>query len=151
MLANLAKARLLSRALENSGYFTVLSNIHRPKAVTASTGTGDKTDASTSVNITEKAEQGVEAVADLASQFAAKVGVTSVQSAQGGGDTSIKHDTGKHKKQLGNIDEEDPTYYNEGLPVVSFRFSDKVKSEYPDIKQAWIQEQLRAIGWIVPK
>jgi glutamate decarboxylase len=47
--------------------------------------------------------------------------------------------------------EDDAEYYAEGLPVVSFRFTDKIKAEYPDVKQAWVQEQLRAIGWIVPK
>jgi glutamate decarboxylase len=39
----------------------------------------------------------------------------------------------------------------EGLPVVSFRFTDEIKAKYPNVKQAWIQLQLRGIGWIVPK
>lgn len=41
--------------------------------------------------------------------------------------------------------------YEEGLPVVAFRFSDEVRKNYPDVKQAWIQSQLRGHGWIVPK
>ena len=38
MQNNLSKARLISRALEGSGYFTCLSNIHRPKVPAASVG-----------------------------------------------------------------------------------------------------------------
>jgi glutamate decarboxylase len=49
------------------------------------------------------------------------------------------------------FNEEDAEYYYEGLPVVSFRFTDEIKENYPELKQAWMQEQLRAIGWIVPK
>lgn len=39
----------------------------------------------------------------------------------------------------------------EGLPVVSFRFTDEIKKQFPGVKQAWVQLQLRGIGWIVPK
>jgi glutamate decarboxylase len=98
MLNNLSKARLISRALENSGYYSILSNIHRPKPT------------------------------------------------PGLGEIASKVVKGKNP-----LDEEDAAYYNEGLPVVSFRFTDKIKTEYPQVKQAWIQEQLRSIGWIVPK
>lgn len=37
-----------------------------------------------------------------------------------------------------------------GLPVVSFRFTDEFKAQYPDIKQEWVQKLLRLNGWIVP-
>lgn len=106
MLNNLAKARLLSRALENSGYFTVLSNIHRPKSA------GD----------------------------AAQAIVPGLSEA-----------VGKLVKGEKPITEDDAAQYQEGLPVVSFRFTDEIKGEYPNVKQAWVQEQLRTIGWIVPK
>jgi glutamate decarboxylase len=46
---------------------------------------------------------------------------------------------------------DDPRDYVYGLPVVAFAFSDKFKKDNPDIKQRWIQLQLRGIGWIVPK
>lgn len=82
--ADLTKARILSRALEKSGLFTILSEIHVPDA-----------------------------------------------------DAATKDDT-------------DPTFYRPGLPVVSFRFTDAVKKQYPHVQQRWVQEQLRAIGWIVP-
>ncbi|KAG8824903.1 hypothetical protein FRC17_008931 [Serendipita sp. 399] len=47
-------------------------------------------------------------------------------------------------------DDEDPNYYVKGLPVVSFRLSDKFKEEFPYVKQRWIQQLLRHKGWIVP-
>lgn len=37
-----------------------------------------------------------------------------------------------------------------GLPVVSFRFSDKFQERHPNIKQKWVQTLLRSKGWIVP-
>ncbi|KAF8892646.1 glutamate decarboxylase [Infundibulicybe gibba] len=48
------------------------------------------------------------------------------------------------------IDEGDVENYEPGLPVVSFRFSDKFQQDHPEIKQKWIQTLLRAKGWIVP-
>lgn len=40
--------------------------------------------------------------------------------------------------------------YEDGLPVVAFRFSDQFREENPEIQQKWIQTLLRAKGWIVP-
>jgi glutamate decarboxylase len=108
MQNNLSKARLFSRALENSGYFVCLSNIHRPKGASA-----------------------IQTISQAAGQLEAMVKGT------------------KHSQR--EINEEDAEFYEEGLPVVSFRFTDEFKAKYPGIKQAWIQLQLRAIGWIVPK
>ncbi|WVQ93968.1 glutamate decarboxylase [Kwoniella sp. CBS 9459] len=99
---NLNKARLISRALEASGYFTCLSKVHRPK------------------------NQGQSNISPVISTAAA----------------NIIHGT-THEIS-------DPDYYVEGLPVCAFRFSDEIKEKYPNVKQAWIQSQLRAIGWIVP-
>ncbi|KAG5732818.1 Glutamate decarboxylase [Termitomyces sp. T112] len=48
------------------------------------------------------------------------------------------------------ISEDDPELYHLGLPVVSFRFSDEFKENYPEVQQRWIQTLLRAKGWIVP-
>ncbi|KAJ7063082.1 glutamate decarboxylase [Mycena amicta] len=90
-LNDLKNARLLSRALENSEYYTVLSDIHRVEP-------------SRSVGASIKAA----------------------------------------------IDTEDVESYCAGLPVVAFRFSDKVKTEHPELQQKWIQTLLRARGWIVP-
>ncbi|KDQ60253.1 hypothetical protein JAAARDRAFT_32632 [Jaapia argillacea MUCL 33604] len=45
---------------------------------------------------------------------------------------------------------DDPTSYKMGLPVVSFRFKDEIKEQYPHLQQGWIQAMLRTKGWIVP-
>jgi len=92
-LDDLKNARLLSRALERTGWYTVLSDIHRLK------------------------EEG-----------------TIMQGA----------------KQAIGVDEENVENYIEGLPVVSFRFSDDLQQKNPDLQQRWIQTLLRAKGWIVP-
>jgi glutamate decarboxylase len=112
MQNNLAKARMVSRALENSGYYTLLSNIHRPKVQSSGEGA-----------------------------------VSTISNAAGQLEGLIKGASG-HKT---DFDESDAEFYYEGLPVVSFRFSDKFKADHPGIKQAWIQAQIRAFGWIVPK
>jgi glutamate decarboxylase len=87
---DLKNARLLSRALEKSGWYTVISDIHRLK------------------------------VEDHL------------------------------QKNANDFDEENPENYEEGLPVVAFRFSDNFQETYPEIQQKWIQILLRAKGWIVP-
>lgn len=101
MQNDLTKARLVSRALENSGYYKVLSQVHKPKPTGA-----------------------LESLNSAAKQVVS-----------------------------GHVpyNEEDAEYYMEGLPVVSFRFTDEIKKQYPNVKQAWVQLQLRGIGWIVPK
>ncbi|KAB5589249.1 Glutamate decarboxylase [Ceratobasidium theobromae] len=92
---DLRNSRLLSRALERSGYYTCLSNIHKPLGTTK-------------------------------------------------GITQVVADT------LTGIDEDDAEYYERGLPVVSFRFSDSFRQEFPNVKQEWVQYLLRAKQWIVP-
>ena len=34
--------------------------------------------------------------------------------------------------------------------MVSFRFSEKYRSQNPDVQQKWVQTLLRSKGWIVP-
>ncbi|KAG2115364.1 pyridoxal phosphate-dependent transferase [Suillus discolor] len=90
---DLKNARLLSRALDKSGWYTVLSDIHRPKAK----------------NILQENNHGTT-----------------------------------------DFDEENSENYEDGLPVVAFRFSDSFQESYPEIQQKWIQILLRTKGWIVP-
>ncbi|KAJ6469527.1 pyridoxal phosphate-dependent transferase, partial [Mycena sanguinolenta] len=47
-------------------------------------------------------------------------------------------------------DQDDPEFYERGLPVVAFRLSDKFMADYPHVQQAWVQSMLRTKGWIVP-
>jgi glutamate decarboxylase len=112
MQHNLTKARLISRALENSGYYTCLSQIHHP-------------------NEAAKGASVLPVISNTASRLEGLIGAS------------------KHEER--EVNESDAEYYIPGLPVVSFRFSDDFKQKYPGIKQAWIQLQLRGIGWIVPK
>ncbi|KAJ6501272.1 glutamate decarboxylase [Mycena vulgaris] len=57
----------------------------------------------------------------------------------------------KGRAELENAEDTDePELYERGLPVVSFRLSDKFAAEYPHVQQAWIQSMLRTKGWIVP-
>ncbi|KAF8328269.1 glutamate decarboxylase [Cantharellus anzutake] len=96
--ADLANARLLSRALEESGWYKCLSNIHIPYKKSSITG----------------------AIGSVI------------------GDPS------------GRVDEDKAAFYQRGLPVVAFRFSDEFKQNYPHVQQSWIQNLLRQKQWIVP-
>ncbi|CAO1614112.1 unnamed protein product [Parajaminaea phylloscopi] len=89
---DLKNARLLSRALELSGKYEVLSDIHRPRSLLASAAT--------------------------------KSGVVA--------------------------DEESGEYYEAGLPVVAFRWSEDFRKRHPHLQQSWIQTLLRVKGYIVP-
>ena len=121
MQNNLSKARLVSRALESSGYFICLSNIHRPK----SSGTVPS----------------VAAVTDVLANKAKSV-------LKGKTEFNEEDVSSPRRLALKFLQAE---FYQEGLPVVSFRFTDEIKKQYPNVKQQWIQLQLRGIGWIVPK
>lgn len=94
--SDLANARMLSRALEESKYYTVVSNIHIPLGTEG-------------------------------------LGVV-----------------GRVGKTIGSVDEDTAEFYQKGLPVVAFRFSDEFKQDYPHVQQSWIQDLLRAKQWIVP-
>lgn len=99
-LDDLKNARLLSRALERTGWYTVLSDIHRPKS----------------------------------------------SSSLDDDDPEVCFRSSHHF-----IIQMSPLQtYTEGLPVVSFRFSDSFQEQYPEIEQKWIQTLLRVKGWIVP-
>ncbi|WVO13539.1 glutamate decarboxylase [Cryptococcus depauperatus] len=112
---NLSKARMISRALENCGYFTCLSQIHKPKPLISSTPRDPGSPVSYEPTLVQSAASAAQ---------------------------SLMHGRQPHA--------DESECYIEGLPVVSFRFSDETKAKYPHVKQEWIQMQLRAIGWIVP-
>ncbi|KAK3996316.1 glutamate decarboxylase [Cladorrhinum sp. PSN332] len=105
----LANARILSKSLEATGWYTCLSDIHRPVSEQPEGGSG-----------------AAEKIKETASAAAQKV--------TGGGDS--EQDTSAN--------------YVAGLPVVSFRFTDEFKKEFPHVKQEWISVLARARGWIIP-
>lgn len=90
MDSDLKNARLLSRALELSGKFEVLSDVHRP--------------------------------AGALSAIANKAG----------------------------LGEDDAEFYEPGLPVIAFRWTDEFKQKHPHLQQSWVQTLLRVKGFIVP-
>lgn len=92
MESALENARLLSTYLERSGYFDVLSDIHRPRGKYFV----DKPEIETTVN--------------------------------------------SHPS----------SYYNPGLPVVSFKLSENFKKEYSYIPQEAVSYMLRHSGYIIP-
>ncbi|KAJ6491385.1 glutamate decarboxylase [Mycena vitilis] len=66
--------------------------------------------------------------------------------------SNIHKPSARGQQELSNddVDTDEPELYERGLPVVSFRLSDKFAAEYPHVQQAWIQSMLRTKGWIVP-
>jgi glutamate decarboxylase len=48
------------------------------------------------------------------------------------------------------VQAESSSFYNPGLPVVSFRLSDQFAKEYPHVKQENVSVLLRAKGYIIP-
>jgi len=61
----------------------------------------------------------------------------------------ITYDPKKKEEEIENEDNED-NYYNKGLPVVAFKFTDEFKEQYPNIPQALLSTLLRKRGWIIP-
>ncbi|KAH8907959.1 glutamate decarboxylase [Coniochaeta sp. PMI_546] len=118
----LSNARLLSRSLEATGFYTCLSDIHRPAPVKSTAGA-----------VTEKLKEAV----------------TSAASSAVSGDDKGKQAeaTGPSAPHIG---EDTSANYVAGLPVVAFRFSEELKKEYPHVKQETVSLMLRARQWIIP-
>jgi len=108
----MSNARMLSIALESTGWYRCVSDIHRPLGTFAPK--------------TEKPDP------------ASHHGST--------GDLSSLSNDFKTKLEGVFTDNE----FNPGLPVVSFRFSDAFKKEYPAIQQSNVSLLLRAKGYIIP-
>lgn len=118
----LSNARLLSRSLEATGFYTCVSDIHRPAPAKSKAGA-----------VTEKVK---EAVASAASSA-----VSGDNKGKQGGTSTIS---------VPHIGEDTSADYVAGLPVVAFRFSDEFKKEYPHLKQETVSLMLRARQWIIP-
>ncbi|KAK1780001.1 pyridoxal phosphate-dependent transferase [Copromyces sp. CBS 386.78] len=120
----LSNARLLSKALEATGWYTCVSDIHRPPKKQASVTSGSSANkgkyeqSSESQNDDQKAER-EESKTHASSEEAPK-------------------------------DRETSADYTPGLPVVSFRFTDEFQKEYPHVKQETVSLLMRARQWIIP-
>ena len=108
----LANARLLSRSLEATGWYTCVSDIHRPLP---------------------KDNPGA---AQIASDTADKV------------KDAVAGAVGSHEPEKPRT--ETSADFVAGLPVVSFRFTDEFKREFPHIQQETVSLLLRARQWIIP-
>ncbi|KAL2170851.1 hypothetical protein VTG60DRAFT_4338 [Thermothelomyces hinnuleus] len=116
----LANARILSQSLEATGWYTCLSEIHRPAAPPSpAAGAGPR-----------------------GRRRRVKGAVTGQPAAPGGeGMTTTTTTTTTTETSAG---------YVAGLPVVSFRLTDEFRREYPHVQQETISLLLRARQWIVP-
>ncbi|KAB5560199.1 glutamate decarboxylase [Coniochaeta sp. 2T2.1] len=117
----LSNARLLSRSLEATGFYTCLSDIHRPAPVQSAAGA-----------VTEKVKEAV----------------TSAASSAVGDDKGKKAET--TSTSAPHVGEDTSANYVAGLPVVAFCFSDEFKKEYSHLKQEKVSLMLRARQWIIP-
>jgi glutamate decarboxylase len=118
----LSNARVLSRALEATGFYTCLSDIHRPAPAKSAASA-----------VTEKVKEAVTSAAS---------------SAVGGEDKGKKDETTGTRTP--RIAQDTSADYVAGLPVVAFRFSEEFKKEYPHLKQETVSLMLRAKQWIIP-
>jgi glutamate decarboxylase len=118
----LANARILSQSLEATGWYTCLSEIHRPAPPTH--------------HITTAAATASAAAADATQHI--KDAITGQPAAPNADGDRPKPTT------------ETSAGYAAGLPVVAFRLTDEFRREYPHIKQETISLLLRARQWIIP-
>jgi glutamate decarboxylase len=126
-----ANARLLSKSLEATGWYTCVSDIHRPAPNTVAG------------HAVEMAQ-------------AIKETVTSAAGALAGGEKASAS-SDPHPKADNNTPPAAPSSSWEtsaafvaGLPVVSFRLTDEFQREFPHVKQETISLLLRARQWIIP-
>ena len=126
----LSNARLLSKALEATGWYTCVSDIHRPPHKQASVTGGGSSDNDDSKNIDQSQDNDDQKAEKEESKTHASSSSLS------------KEDTPK--------DYETSADYTPGLPVISFRFTDEFQKEYPHVKQETVSLLMRARQWIIP-
>ncbi|KAK4102206.1 glutamate decarboxylase, partial [Parathielavia hyrcaniae] len=125
----LANARILSKSLEATGWYTCVSGIHRPAPANHPSSTAVATAAS---DVAHRAK-------DALTSAAAATTATTTNNPGGSPAPAAPHQTA-----------ETSAAYVAGLPVVSFRFTDEFRREYPHIQQETVSLLLRARQWIVP-
>ncbi|KAK4124874.1 glutamate decarboxylase [Parathielavia appendiculata] len=123
----LANARILSKSLEATGWYTCVSDIHRPAP------TNHTTSSTTAAAASDAAHRAKDALTSAATTGRLLAGPTLGPATP---------------RQNNNV--ETSAAYVAGLPVVSFRFADEFRREYPHIKQETVSLLLRARQWIVP-
>ncbi|TLD22429.1 hypothetical protein PspLS_07929 [Pyricularia sp. CBS 133598] len=136
----LANARLLSKSLEATGWYTCVSDIHRPAETTGSEDIQPlalKEDA-----VPEEGRATLDSIAHNVKSAAKAV-------------TGGRHSSGGNGKQQAaavtpdSVGETSADYVA-GLPVVAFCFSDEFQRGFPHVKQETVSVLLRARQWIIP-
>lgn len=116
----LANARTLATSLEKTGWFTVVSDVHRR----ASSADSNKNESEPPIShtITDQVRSSINTAASTV--------------------------TGNEEASSPSPDSS--ANYVPGLPVVSFRFSDEFQREFPHVSQDSLSLLLRARQWIIP-
>ncbi|ROT37575.1 glutamate decarboxylase [Sodiomyces alkalinus F11] len=122
MESSLANARLLADSLEATGWYTVVSDIHKRREKAHVGGTVE--------SAIKKAKSAVGSQKPEPKHGAGDVAATASPSLMGGAESSAD--------------------FVAGLPVVAFRLNNDFKAKYPHIEQETISLMLRAKGWIIP-
>ncbi|KAL8387180.1 hypothetical protein RB595_010100 [Gaeumannomyces hyphopodioides] len=158
----LANARLLSKSLEATGWYTCVSDIHRPAgdsesllSPTSSKGGNPhveeplKSPASVGGEPLPydegPASHTIESMAQSVKTIITK---PPIGKRNGGGKDKANNSHGNGGGGGGSG--ETSGDYVAGLPVVSFRLSDEFKREFPRVRQETVSLLLRARQWIVP-
>ncbi|KLU83134.1 glutamate decarboxylase [Magnaporthiopsis poae ATCC 64411] len=137
----LANARLLSKSLEATGWYTCVSDIHRPAEKDSKSQKPPSSSSKPSPSVggeplpydDGKTAHTIESMAQS---------VKTVITKPTPGKDKDKSDT-KHGGETS-------ADYVAGLPVVSFRLSDEFAREFPHVRQETVSLLLRARQWIVP-
>lgn len=126
MESALSNARLLANSLEATGWYTVVSDIHRRSEKAGGGGGG----------VVESAISKVKSTAGAQKDQGDKSGAGAGAAANAGASLPSGEPSSAH--------------FVAGLPVVAFRLTDGFKAKYPHIEQETISLMLRAKGWIIP-
>ncbi|EJT70683.1 glutamate decarboxylase [Gaeumannomyces tritici R3-111a-1] len=164
----LANARLLSKSLEATGWYTCVSDIHRPANDSGSllsptsTKGGDfhieeapKSPSSVGGERLPYDEGSAgHTIESLAQSVKTIITKPPLGKRNGGGSSSSNSGKDKandsHGNRGGGGGGETSADYVAGLPVVSFHLSDELKREFPHVRQETVSLLLRARQWIVP-
>jgi len=146
----LRNARLLSNALEATGWYTCVSDIHR-KVPTSEVSEGVVKDSITAPSGEEKSKEGEEEGQEAApANTKDKVLAVASDVRERFMGTASTATTGARRLASTARTADTSASYVAGLPVVAFRLADTFKKEFPHIKQQTISLLLRARQWIVP-
>lgn len=149
----LANARLLSKSLEATGWYTCVSDIHRPAEGSKKSQPSSPSSRDADPHAEESPKSSPSVGGEPLPYDDGKATHTIESLAQSVKTVITKPAHGKDKEgksKDANHGNETSADYVAGLPVVSFRLSDEFAREFPHVRQEMISLLLRARQWIVP-